>query len=174
MKNKNKTYAKRPTKRVIAKRKWLALAFFFSVGLSVIGIADTLTAKSIEPSFYLTIEHKIKPVIEPLKIVDVSKGVIREVTAYNVGVEAQTDSSPCYGPIKGLNLCELVEKGEKVCAANFVPLRSKIYIDNYGECTVLDRMNKRFSNRVDIAMSDDEIERALKFGVQNLLVAVNQ
>jgi len=167
----NKTYLGKATKRIKTKRKWLALAIALTAGLSVICIADTLTAKSLEPSFYLTIEHKIKPVVEDIEVIDVSKGIIREVTAYNVGVEAQTDKSPCIGA-SGDDLCKLVEQGEKICAANFVPLKSKIYIDNFGECLVLDRMNSRFKNRVDIAMSDDELDRAIHFGVQNLLTVI--
>jgi len=45
----NKTYSGKATRRIKTKRMWLALAIAFTIGLSVIGIADTLTAKSIEP-----------------------------------------------------------------------------------------------------------------------------
>ena len=45
----NRTYSNRATKRIRTKRKWLALAIAFTIGLSVICIADTLTARSLEP-----------------------------------------------------------------------------------------------------------------------------
>jgi 3D (Asp-Asp-Asp) domain-containing protein len=52
--------------------------------------------------------------------------------------------------------CNLVEKGINVCAANFVPLRNKLYVDKFGECIVLDTMNARFGNWVDLAMERSE------------------
>jgi 3D (Asp-Asp-Asp) domain-containing protein len=99
------------------------------------------------------------------------KGTLREVTAYNAGIEAQTDASPCISA-SGDNICEMLARGEKICATNFVPLGTKLYIKNYGECTVLDRMNSRFKNRVDIAMEAHEYQRAVKFGLQTLEVSV--
>jgi 3D (Asp-Asp-Asp) domain-containing protein len=97
--------------------------------------------------------------------------VIREITAYNLGDPSQTDDDPCI-MASGLNGCELLEKGIKICAANFVPFHTKLNIDNFGECEVLDRMNSRYQNRVDVGMRLDEVERALNFGKQNLAVAI--
>lgn len=98
-------------------------------------------------------------------------GMVREVTAYNVGVPEQTSANPCIGA-SGKNLCDLVEAGRSVCAANFVALGTVLHIDTYGECVVLDRMHRRFSGRVDIAMREDEIGEAVNFGVQKLVVQV--
>ena len=89
------------------------------------------------------------------------------MTAYNVGDPKQTHSKPCIGA-GGDNLCSLVKKGMKVCAANFVPLRSRLHVDKIGECIVLDRMNARFRSRVDFAMKQDQHHRAVKFGAQRL------
>lgn len=97
-------------------------------------------------------------------------GTIREVTSYNAGDPNQTDATPCDGA--GGNICEMLDANIPICAANFVPLGTWLYIENFGECQVLDRMAKRFSNRVDIAMKLSEKERALKFGRQNLLVTI--
>jgi hypothetical protein len=36
----------------------------------------------------------------------------------------------------------------------------------------LDRMNRRFAHRVDIAMRKDEVDRALEFGIQRRYVEV--
>ncbi len=99
----------------------------------------------------------------------INRGTIRSVTAYNVGDPWQTHSRPCIGA-SGHNLCTLVEKGVKVCAANFVPVGSKLYVDKVGECIVLDRMNARFRNRVDLAMKKSDRKLAVKFGVQKLNV----
>jgi 3D (Asp-Asp-Asp) domain-containing protein len=96
-------------------------------------------------------------------------GIVREVTAYNVGVREQTSDTPCIGA-SGRNLCNLVERDVKVCAANFVALWTILKIDNYGECVVLDRMHSRFSHRVDIAMREGEIKEAREFGLQRRIV----
>jgi len=95
----------------------------------------------------------------------------RYVTAYNVGVVAQTDSTPCVGA-SGDNLCELVDQGINICAANFVRLGTSIEIEGFGTCVVLDRMNKRYTSRVDIAMGPDEIARAKNFGLQRKKVGI--
>ncbi len=98
-------------------------------------------------------------------------GMVREVTAYNVGVPEQTSETPCIGA-SGKNLCSLVEAGRKICAANFVKLGTVLHIDNYGECVVLDRMHRRFGHRVDIAMRQDAVDEAVEFGLQKRVVAV--
>lgn len=98
-------------------------------------------------------------------------GVVREVTAYNVGVRGQTSGDPCIGAT-GQNLCHLVTRGLKICAANFVEPETVLHIEGYGECVVLDRMNRRYSHRVDIAMREDEIARAREFGIQRRQVEV--
>ena len=91
------------------------------------------------------------------------------VTAYNVGVVAQTDNTPCVGA-SGDDLCELVGQGVNVCAANFVRLGTYLEIEGIGKCIVLDRMNKRYNNvyppRIDFAMGPDEIPEAKQFGLR--------
>lgn len=95
---------------------------------------------------------------------------LRTVTAYNLGDVAQTDDSPCIGA-SNKNLCEMQEQGVKIAAANFVPFGTRLRI--HGEIyEVWDRMNSKYPNRVDIAMSLAEKERALKFGKQILEVEI--
>lgn len=96
-------------------------------------------------------------------------GIVREVTAYNVGVRAQTSDTPCIGA-GGDDLCRLLERDVKVCAANFVALGTILMIEKFGECVVLDRMHRRFAHRVDIAMREHEIEEAVEFGRQRRIV----
>lgn len=97
------------------------------------------------------------------------QGTIREITAYNVGDPYQTDSSPCIGA-SGDNLCTLVATNNNICASNAFPLGTKLEVDKLGTCIVLDRMNSRYQNRIDWAMTADEKGRALQFGLQHLLV----
>jgi 3D (Asp-Asp-Asp) domain-containing protein len=96
---------------------------------------------------------------------------IREVTAYNAGDIDQCSGDPCISA-SGENLCEVLEMGYNRCAANFVPLGTRLHIESLGEFVVSDRMHQRFSERVDIAMKLDEKERAKIFGVQRLRVTV--
>jgi 3D (Asp-Asp-Asp) domain-containing protein len=98
-------------------------------------------------------------------------GEIREVTAYNAGDINQCSGDPCISA-SGENLCEILEMGYSRCAANFVPLGTRLHIESLGEFVVSDRMHQRFSERVDIAMKLDEKERAKIFGIQRLRVTV--
>ncbi len=96
---------------------------------------------------------------------------IRVVTAYNAGDPGQTDNTPCISA-NGENLCKALANGKKRCAANFVPLGSRLYVDKIGVCLVSDRTNKRYRNRVDIAMQKDEFQKARRFGRQKLTVKI--
>jgi 3D (Asp-Asp-Asp) domain-containing protein len=96
-------------------------------------------------------------------------GIVREVTAYNVGVRKQTSDTPCIGA-GGDDLCSMVRRNVRVCAANFVALGTILKIEKFGECIVLDRMHRRHAHRVDIAMGEDEIEEAMEFGLQRRIV----
>jgi len=113
----------------------------------------------------MTVDDQAESVKHP------TRGRVREVTAYNVGVRGQTSDEPCIGAT-GHNLCRLVARGLKICAANFVGPETILHIEGYGECVVLDRMNRRFAHRVDIAMRKDEVDRAVEFGVQRRQVEV--
>ncbi len=117
-------------------------------------------------------EPEVMTVVNPARFVETPIfGLIREVTAYNVGVREQTNDKPCLGAT-GEDLCRLVARGLKVCAANFVAPETILNIEGYGKCVVLDRMNQRFSHRVDIAMRKNEVYRALDFGIQRRQVEV--
>lgn len=150
---------------------WLIIAGTLS------GIIMTQSAKLNKSIEELTeVENRITKVEKRVEVIEVVNETIREVAAYNVGDPAQTDDTPCIGAYSKVNLCEELEKGTKVCAANFVPLGTKLQIIAGNgwefECVVWDRMNSRFTNRVDIAMSLEEKDRAIKFGLQNLTVRI--
>ena len=101
----------------------------------------------------------------------VKSETIRVVTAYNVGDPRQTDDTPCISA-NGENICRALAEGGMRCAANFVPLGSRLYVDKIGVCLVTDRTNRRYRNRVDIAMQKDEYRKALRFGRQKLRVKI--
>jgi 3D (Asp-Asp-Asp) domain-containing protein len=101
----------------------------------------------------------------------VKSETIRVVTAYNVGDPRQTDDTPCIAA-NGEDICSALANGEVRCAANFVPLGSHLYVDKIGVCLVTDRMNRRYRNRVDIAMEKDEYHKARRFGRQKLQVKI--
>ncbi len=89
--------------------------------------------------------------------------VHRVITAYNSEV-AQCDASPCI-TANGFNVCEHGE--EDTIAANFLRFGTKVRIpDLFGDrvFVVRDRMNTRFSNRVDIWMVEKQDAR--NFGVK--------
>lgn len=98
-------------------------------------------------------------------------GTIREVTAYNAGDPNQCWGDPCESA-NGENICLALAKGYKRCATNFVPFGTILHIEHWGECMVTDRMNSRYTNRVDVAMRLDEKQRALNFGLQRLHVTI--
>lgn len=91
-------------------------------------------------------------------------------TAYTLS-EDETDNEPCIGASNN-NLCELkpiLEKDNvRICASRDLPLDTLIYIEGFGECLILDRMNKRFlgTGRIDILM--DTKTDAFNFGVRQL------
>jgi 3D (Asp-Asp-Asp) domain-containing protein len=91
------------------------------------------------------------------------------LTAYN-SEPGQTDNDPCT-TANGFNLCK--HGLEDSVAANFLPFGTKIMIPSlFGDriFVVRDRMNKRFSNRVDVWM----LKRgdAIKFGVRQAQIVI--
>lgn len=76
--------------------------------------------------------------------------LIRTVTFY-YPVSWQTDDTPCISA-SGINICEATIK---ICASNEFPFGTKLLID--GEvCEVQDRMNSRYTYRIDLFFKDKE------------------
>jgi len=95
----------------------------------------------------------------------------RQISAYNAGDIYQCDGSPCISA-NGENICEALKQGFKRCAANFVPFGTVLDIEGYGQCLVTDRMNSRYTSRVDIAMPLSAKQEAREFGLQTLEVKI--
>ena len=127
------------------------------------------------------VRAEISQDIKPDKVLD---GTIREVTMYSSTPE-QTDATPCIGA-NTQDVCVLWKAGQNLCATNAFPMGTELEIDKLGSCLVVDRMNKRFSERIDwyagydidcldgVDEGDDcpNYRRAWNFGKQNLLVNV--
>lgn len=91
------------------------------------------------------------------------------MTAYTSEV-AQTDASPCT-TANGYNVCK--SGVEDTIAANFLPFGTKVKIPElFGDrvFTVRDRMNSRYTSRVDVWMKDKS--DALQFGIRNARIVV--
>jgi len=93
------------------------------------------------------------------------------VTAYNTGDVNQCWGDPCISA-NGEDICMALEMDYKRCAANFVPLGTRLNIEGFGQCVVTDRMNSRYHYRVDIAMKKDEYKQAREFGLKRLKIEV--
>lgn len=109
------------------------------------------------------------PEEEPEPQYRVKKTSFHIFTAYNSEV-AQTDDSPCI-TANGFNLCE--HGIEDTVAANFLPMGTKIKIPElFGDriFVVRDRMNKRYSDRVDVWMLNKA--DAIKFGVKKAKIEI--
>ena len=135
---------------------------------------DSFSNLELPKRYYLLqpSERENKNQVETKKdLNDTVSASIREVTAYNVGDPKQNHGNPCISA-NGENICAALNLGFKRCAANFVPFGTQLYIANYGVCTVTDRMNRRYRNRVDIAMKVTEKDKALQFGLQRLKVTI--
>jgi len=146
---------------------WIILTMFITGG--VITIRDRVPIKDLySPRNYIKTIARLPEIKN--KLVG-TFGTIRTITAYNAGVIAQCDNSPCISA-SGDDICQLLEQGVKVCACNFVPFRTELEIENYGRCIVLDRVNSKYNERVDIAMKSNEIKRAKEFGSQKLKVFI--
>lgn len=128
---------------------------------------NDINSPVIELTTEKIIIEKIKPIInntlpqtENWQAVNTA---YRMITAYN-SEAAQCDGSPCI-TANGFNLCEHGQ--EDSIAANFLKFGTKVRIpDLFGDKVfiVRDRMNKRYSDRIDIWMLDKN--EAKQFGVK--------
>lgn len=130
-------------------------------------IMDSEAAKLMTTTAETLLEQKEATTTTPVvKVIRTSTHVI---TAYN-SEAAQTDDSPCI-TANGFNVCE--HGVEDTIAANFLKFGTKVQIPElFGDrvFVVRDRMNKRYSNRVDVWMLDRH--DAIQFGVKTAKINV--
>ena len=115
------------------------------------------------PELKIAATEPVTPVMN-----EVSHGV-HSMSAYT-SETAQTDNSPCV-TANGFNVCE--HGLEDTVAANFLPMGAKVKIPElFGDriFIVRDRMNSRFSERIDVWMR--ERSDAMQFGVRSARLVV--
>jgi len=143
--------------------------------------AQTKSEKLLEEDFMISNEEIVKndeidssirsnylPNHEEKKVIVVSTST-HSMTAYN-SESGQTDNSPCI-TANGFNVCE--HGIEDTIAANFLKFGTKVMIPElFGErvFVVRDRMNRRYTNRVDIWFKD--YNDAINFGLKVATIQV--
>lgn len=155
--------------------KILALLFLISIIIPFFRIPEMVKqgyfdSKPVLKQQVVAKDSIATPTPQILTIKRVVAEKTREVTAYNVGDANQTDESPCIGA-SGVDICNLLDHGVCVYAANFVKIGTYLSIDGV-ECQVLDRLNSKYPNRVDIAMKLSEKEQAIEYGLKSKNVRV--
>lgn len=120
-------------------------------------------AMALEESAAPVIVAEEVPVVEVAPQIKVLRTSTHTMTAYNSD-PAQTDDTPCI-TANGFDVC--AHNQEDTIAANFLKFGTKVRIPElYGDriFIVRDRMNKRYSDRVDIWMKEKTDAR--QFGVK--------
>ncbi|MDO9399505.1 MAG: hypothetical protein Q7T79_02365 [bacterium] len=168
-----------------AKRILIVLVFIFSFNLLLFpasAMADQIVEESnlsqeqkdlIKSTEYLIKDAEEEPIfinqLPESKNLKVRESSYRVITAYNSEV-GQTDGSPCI-TANGFNVCK--HGIEDTVAANFLSFGTKVKIPElFGERVfiVRDRMNTRFSDRVDVWLLNRA--DAIKLGVKYVKVEV--
>jgi 3D (Asp-Asp-Asp) domain-containing protein len=164
----NKLYsilAKKIAKIVIL----LVIAMTFLIPSLVSADSMTSSKTAVTTGTILTMNSYLARAGMPVPKTAPKKVITVTVTAYS-STPDQTDDTPCI-TANGYNLCK--NNKMNIIAANFLPFGTKVKIPGvFGdqEFSVQDRMNKRFSQRMDIWMPTRKA--ALAFGIQTLQVEV--
>ena len=113
------------------------------------------------------------PPTKPERQTEVKKaeGPTRLVTAYN-SVREQTDDTPCIAA-DGTDICARYRAGELICAANWVPIGTRLRVEGYGDCTVADRMAPKHNEKVDVFL-DQDVAAARAWGARRKRVKIIQ
>ena len=158
-------------RRILVKRKTKVLVLAVIIAELVfpqVSLAHILTPALVPDSIVLGVHYAAAadPTDQPKEPKQV---MYVPMTAYTSEV-AQTDASPCI-TADGYNVCTADE--ENVIAANFLPFGTQVRIPDYfGDrvFTVHDRMNRRYTKRVDVWMKDKS--DAMQFGIRTLKIEV--
>lgn len=151
----------------------LVLTASYALASGARGRGDILQTTSIgntpPPALEVSAEEYDPCGLDSVKCPDESvpvAGQMREITMYTSRVQ-ETDSTPCISA-DGTNICKV---DYNVCASNAYPFGTKLRIQGLGDCIVRDRMNRRYKDRIDWYAGMD-LQRALKFGKQNLIIEI--
>lgn len=153
------------------ERRGLKAAFYAVVLILLALLFVASSATSAEPN---STSFPVGPIssnaICPYKKTKVIREFYAQVTAYTAR-EAETDSFPCVAA-NGEDVCDLEERGERTCAAS-LPFGTKLYVPRFGACTVRDRLNKKYSSRIDVFFgSPENLQSARQWGIKRLKIQV--
>ena len=177
-------------KKMLILAKKLNIKSIIPLGLAVVFMAElsfpqAAQAQTLQmPKFLAFFEDRLLPAAEAQTTEDTlafdatetqnsqlqpKKVVYVTVTAYSSD-PAQTDDTPCI-TANGFDVCKHNE--ENIIAANFMKFGTQVRFPEYNSDQyfyVNDRMNARYTNRIDIWMKSKEA--AKEFGVKRLKVEV--
>jgi len=135
----------------------------FGIWCVKVGITLGIEASKPLPVSEATITHRV---VKEVSIKKPEKYIGKfTIYAYN-SVSGQTDGSPCISA-DNKNICERFAKGEKLCASNDFKLGTIVYIKDYGDCKIVDRMKSTYSKSIDIFMGYD-VATARQWGVKSI------
>jgi len=142
--------------------------------LSIYTVSEAIGGRQSVPVGREAITPQEEPEAQPAikqeaKMTPSRPAVVREITAYTAS-PSETDSTPCISA-DGTDICQAVQSFE-YCAANFVPLGTELLIggDIMATCRVVDRMNSRYKNRVDVLFTN--LIEARAFGLHRAPVSI--
>lgn len=141
------------------------LILFLFIAICLLSIPSVLKQQALNEPI-VVLEPQVVTVTS-FTLINVSSGVVREVTAFN-SVPEQTDDTPCIAA-NGTNICERFAVGECLIAGNFAKFETKHYLEGIGLCTLIDRMNARYPERVDLFF-DKDLKGARNFGIKKIMV----
>lgn len=153
----------------------ISKALLLATGAVAAIIAQGSTKAADEPKPAQGIESHADaeslPQDQPERQTEVKKaeGTTRLVTAYN-NVREQTDDTPCISA-DGTDICQRYRAGEKICAANWVPIGTRLRVQGYGDCTVADRMAPKNGEKVDVYLGQD-VAAARAWGARRIEVLI--
>jgi 3D (Asp-Asp-Asp) domain-containing protein len=156
----------------LKKAKKLVILLIFALCMNFLFFSLPVLASAAKE--VVDIVNISEPVEQTDIIIEEPKIAVKSVsthtaTAYNSD-PAQTDNTPCI-TANGFNVCK--HGVEDTIAANFLPFGAKVRMPElYGDrvFVVRDRMNSRYTSRVDIWMLKKTDAR--KFGVQKVVIEV--
>lgn len=147
--------------------------FIFTIGIAVLLVLTALDIARADNYRFVwdcrfadVNTEKPKLGVKPHKVVDEYYAV---ATAYNAGDPRQCDDTPCIAS-DGENICTALALGYKRCASNDYPFGTRLYVDGYGECLVVDRM--KVHGKIDVAFPLHQYKKAIQFGARRRLIKV--
>jgi len=151
-------------KKIIVLLTLYAIAVIYQEGFANPKVTKIVNATDIKESEEAQLYNPCG--LKSVECEDKDDWIETEVSAYTSRIQ-EADLSPCT-PAKPMDICkEYKETKRCMVANNKYPLGTMIEIEGIGECEIVDRMNRRYKNNIDIYMGKD-LKKALEFGRKTL------